>query len=217
MTNEMAAPQRTLPRLHSSGGCQGDRPDPARLRPRSRPGHSRGWARSAPLRRWHQRHLTRGSGPAADPVRGPHALPAFRASGRPARHDPVPWRDRAPDAALAHCRRCLARPRVEPEHSGPDGGPVPGEPRRHSPADVCDLPGREQERDAHPRRSPGCDNQHSAALAGNRVRFCCPGTPRRSRRRIGSISEPRRGSIRRAPALSSRPMIWICGLPGPIR
>ena len=60
-----------------------------------------GGARSAPLRRWGQRHPACGPGPAAHPVRGPHALSALRAAGRPARHDPVAGPGRTPDAAFA--------------------------------------------------------------------------------------------------------------------
>ena len=145
---------------------------------------------------------------------------AFRAAGRPAGEHPVVRPGRAPDAALAHCRRGRARARVEPEHPGPGGGPCADEPRRHRPAHVCDLPGGEPERAANPRRSPGRDGQHPADVVRlwleTGVRFCCPGPPRRIRRCIGTISEPRCGSTRRAPPSSSRPAIWICGSPGPI-
>ena len=48
---------------------------------------------------------------------------AFRTAGRPADEHPVVRPGRAPDAALAHCRRGRARARVEPEHAGPGGGP----------------------------------------------------------------------------------------------
>ena len=115
---------------------------------------------------------------------------AFRTAGRPADEHPVVRPGRAPDAALAHCRRGRARARVEPEHAGPGGGPCADEPRRHGPAHVCDLPGEEPERAANPRRSPGRDSQHPADVVrlwletgGGSV---APGRPSRS----GAVSAP---------------------------
>ena len=66
-----------------------------------------------------QRHPPCGPGSAAHPVRGPHALPAFRAAGRPARHDPVAGHGRAPDAAFGHRGRCHAGAGGQPEHPEP--------------------------------------------------------------------------------------------------
>ena len=177
-------------RLRSPRRLQGNRPDPARTRRRSRSGDPGGRTGSAPVRRCDERDPVRRPGPAVHPVRGPHGLPAFRAPGRPAGEHPVARPGRAPDAALAHRRRGRARARVEPEHAGPGGGPCADEPRRHGPAHVCDLPGGEPERAANPRCSPGRDGQHPADVVrlwletgGGSV---APGRPSRS----GAVSAP---------------------------
>ena len=157
----LAGRGRTLPPGYIHLGVSKEiAPTLRRFRRRARSGHPGGGARSPSLRRRHERHPPYGLGPAAYLERGSHELPAFRASGRSARHDPVPRHGGAPDAAFRDPGRRHACSRVEPEHPESGRRPVAHDQWRCGLFHLLGLPARGGERGSDlgriPRRRSEC-------------------------------------------------------------